>query len=1074
MYVRSVALLTGVGLSFLGMVVALGEPRVVAFPTKEELAQQEYAWLGDAGVEQAGHVEQVAFAPPARDGAEHSPSEYFILASSHHHHATPFLLSSSDDQAIHVAAQTFAEDVYKVTGHRPELYNDTLPNDVERAVVVGSVGSNLIKATGGKEEKAVREKLAGKWESYDVRWEEKPLKGLKEALVIVGSDRRGTIFALYTLSEQMGVSPYHFWSDVPIRPQHAVAFTKHKTLSHGEPTVKYRGLFINDEHPALWGWAQQRWGRAPWEPAFQVDMYEAWFEMMLRLKANYHWPAMWASKFAVDGLDVSSGLPKTPTPGPNQQLANRLGVVMGSSHHEAISRNKPEWDAYGHGPWDWTNKDTLEEFWRYGAERAKGMETLFTMGMRGDGDEPLTGASNELVQNITRAQQGILKDVYGENLSGISQMWCMYKEVAGYYKNGLEVPDDVSVLFADDNYGNLMSVLPPDRQDHKAGGGIYYHVDYVGYPRDYKWINTNNLAKIWEQMNIARSFNTTQIWILNIGTLKPLEMPTEWFLDLAWDSNAWPRNSVGRWLEAWAAREFGEEVKEEVGDIMAKYSVYAARHKAELVDSKAWSIVNYEEAERILAEWDGLTVRAQEVYDGLPDETKPAFFQLVLMQCAAQANLNRLHIAVGRSELYAYQARTAANTFANEAIAAFYQDANITETFHALLDRKWDHMWDQTHINYYDALEPIRDSLPPVHFVNPYQPARPGIPIHEGAVPGHVAYIRLTVENSRGAWPGDTRDNCERGYKCPDPTLLPMDPYGVQRRWVDIGAGGPRNSSWKATTDQAWLRVEPSHGKIVWDGSADQRVYLSVDWDKVPAGKAGEALEAEGRVLFQADDHSNVTVTLPIIVPPAPKAGFQGHVEGDGYVVIEAAHFTRNSSVEGYAFEEIEWYGRTLSGLEVFPIDTQNFTVGEGPKLEYDFWAHGDSVDGEGTVDVTVQIGPTLNFLMGREIAFGLQLDDLPVKEVHPVPTRGIGEGEDSGRNSGEVGSVPADWLEVVSSEIRNATMSVKVDGWEAGKHTVTVYGMTAGIVVERVWVDFGGIGKRGYSYLGPPESKRV
>lgn len=382
-------------------------------------------------------------------------------------------------------------------------------------------------------------------------------------------------------------------------------------------------------------------------------------------------------------------------------------------------------------------------------------------------------------------------------------------------------------------------------------------------------------------------------------------------------------------------------------------------------------------------------------------------------------------------------------------------------------------MWDQTHINYYTNLEPIRDSLPPIHLVNPFQPSRPGIPLKERDLPGQIGYVRLTVENSLGAWPGDNVRNCERGYKCPDPTLLPMDPWGEQSRWIDIGAGGPKNVSWKMEVDVDWLTVEPRKGKTVWDGSGDERVWVSVDWDKVPASTKGERVEKEGHIEFSAADRTNVTVSVPIIIPPSPPSSFRGHVQGDGYVVIEAVHYTRNTSEEGYAFEELEGYGRTLSGLEMFPVTTQNFTLGKGPKLEYDFWTHGDSVDGNGKVEITVQVGPTLNFLIGEELAFGLQLDDLPPREIHPVPIKGLGE-SGSDRNSGEVGSVPKDWMEVVSNEIRNVTMEVTKDDWEAGRHTVTIWGLTTGVVVERIWVDMGGIRERGYSYLGPPESKRV
>ncbi|WWC73829.1 uncharacterized protein I206_107801 [Kwoniella pini CBS 10737] len=1063
--------LLAAGLSLLGKVLALGEERVITFPSIIDLQQQSHLSLED--------THQVIFEFNDAGVLERQKDDHnFVVASKPHKHATPILLDSKDDQAIHVAAQTFAHDVYKVTGQHPRLYNDTLPHGIDRALIVGSISSQLISNIKSID----RGELHGKWESYEIGWEEQPVKGLKEGLVITGSDRRGTVFALYTLSEQMGVSPWYFWTDTPIKHKDIIGYNKNKKLSHGEPTVKYRGLFINDEHPAMWGWAQQHWHRKPWEPAFQVEMYEKWFEMLLRLKANYHWPAMWASMFDVDGLDTSNGLPKTPTPGPNQVLANKMGVVMGTSHHEPMSRNKPEWDSYGVGKWDYVeNKEVMEEFWRYGAERAKGMETLFTMGMRGDGDEPLSGASNALVQNITHAQQGILKDVYGDDFDQINQMWCMYKEVSGYYFNGLEVPEDVTVLFADDNYGNLMSVLPPDKQDHKAGAGIYYHVDYVGFPRDYKWTNTINLAKMWEQLNHVRAFNTTSIWILNVGSLKPLEMPSEHFLALAYDSDAWPRNSVRKFLHAWAEREFGEDVAKETADIMFKYSLYAGRAKAELINGTTFSFNNYEEAERVLAGWNDLVHRAGKIYDKLDKITKPSFFQQVYMLCAGQANLNRLHQAVGRSNSYAFQARTAANTFAKEAIEAFYQDANLTETFHSLLNRKWDHMWDQTHIEYYGALEPIRDSLPPIKFVNPYVPARPGIPIKEHALPGYVAYLRVTVENFIGAWPGDTGKNCDRQFKCPDPTVLTMDLYGSQTRWVDIGSGGPRDTKFTITTNYDWLKVSQNHGKVKWDGTEDLRIYISVDWNKVKIPKeikGKEIYKTEGHVLIKGNDLTNVTITVPIQIPLiSPPKEFKGHIQGDNYLVIEASHYTRLIEKEGYSFKEIEGYGRTLSGMEMLPSTIKNFTIGQGPILEYDIWINGLENDND-ELEIIIQLGPTNNFIVNKQLSFGFQMDgDLNIQLIKPIPLLLLQDNinEEPFKRSA-VGAVPSDWENAVSSENRNATISVKIDeNWKSpGQHTIKLYGMSTGLVIERIWVDFGGIKERGYSYLGPPESYRA
>ncbi|WVR07866.1 hypothetical protein IAU60_004909 [Kwoniella sp. DSM 27419] len=927
------------GLGLLSVVAALGEKRVIAFQ-EDRSAQRVF-------------------------------SHNFVIANQHY--ATPLVVDPEEDIAVLLAVKSFANDVWRVTGVKPEVHNSSVGGE---AIVVRT------------------DPAMDAWESFDVRVEDRPMDG------------RGAIYALYTLTEQFGVSPFHFWADVPVKKQKGLEYVTGEVLSHGEPTVKYRGLFINDEHPAMYTWAAQRWRKRWGEPVFLPDMYEAWFDMMLRLKANYFWPAsespwttaltpVYASMFDVDGLNVTHGLPKEPTPGPNQVLAHNMGIVMGTSHHEPMARNKPEWDREGSGPWDWTNDEKLIDWWTYGAERAKGKETMFTLGMRGDGDMPLTGASNQL--------QDILRTTNGD----VPQMWCMYKEVAEYYIHGLKVPEDVITLFADDNWGNVMTVQPPGKE-HKAGSGIYYHVDYVA----------------WEQMTIAAAFNTTSIWILNVGTLKPLELPVEHFMSLAWDINAWPVNSVSHFLELWAEREFHSDSKE-IADIMFKYSMYASRRKAELVNSTTW-------AERVLEEWQGITLRAEKVYHSLDAVTKPAFYQQVYLLCLLQTNLNQLYISAHRSNLYAEQGRNAANLFAKNATDAFYHDAELTETFHSMLGRKWDHMLDQAN-----------------------SPAREGIPIPELGY-GVISNLRVTFENSKGSWPGNTAYNCARGEHCDTPELMPMDPWG-RDRWVDVGAAGPETTSWKVESDP-WIIVSPRSGRIIKDGSQDQRLRVSIDWANAPSS-------GKGTFHLTASDGSEVTILVPVSKPHLDQ-GFTGHVQGDGYVAIEAGHWSRNTPAHGYSFEEMHGYGRTLSGVEMFPRTTQNFTL-DGPRLEYTFWTHG------GNASINVQIGPALNFLgTNKTLAFAFQVDDQTPEITNPIPTQPLGFASDRPENKPvAIGAVPKDWIEIVKNEIRDVPFSAELT---PGEHTITLYGMTTGIVFERILIDLGGVSSRGYSYLGPPESKYV
>lgn len=371
-------------------------------------------------------------------------------------------------------------------------------------------------------------------------------------------------------------------------------------------------------------------------------------------------------------------------------------------------------------------------------------------------------------------------------------------------------------------------------------------------------------------------------------------------------------------------------------------------------------------------------------------------------------------------------------------------------------------MLTQPHTNAHWALHNVRDTTPALMFVQEQQPS---IPRYDGTEPGKSMYVRYVYENTLAARPGPNFYNCENHYECAlavyNPSLMRQDPYGVSHRWIEVASGGPKNVSWKASYDAEWLKVKPDHGHIAGDGSADSRVYVSIDWSKVPEPTGDNHTHHDNTtIIFSASDGSNTTFNVPISKPRAPPSDFKGFVQGDGYVVMEAAHFNRNSTAEGYSWEDIEYYGKSLSGVSMFPSTDVNFTSSNGPSLEYDIWTTGT---GQETVEVTVQIGPAFNFQLGSELMLGVSFDG-EQRDVAPIPPYAEG---------GE--TVPLDWDEVVRNEIRNVTMTFDLGNPDQpGKHTVGLHGVTSGVVVERVWVDLGGIAARGYSYYGPPESKRV
>src|SRR5271170_4050548 len=426
----------------------------------------------------------------------------------------------ADDYAGVVrAARDLQADLSRVTGRRPAIIDTVDPGAVRgtNLIIVGTIGKSAAIDRLIHENKVDVSGITGRWETFLIQTVAKPLPGVANGLIIAGSDKRGTIYGVYDLSEQIGVSPWYWWADVPVRHRDAL-FVKPGAFIQGPPNVKYRGIFLNDEAPSLTGWVKEKYGN------YDHEFYEKVFELILRLKGNYLWPAMWNNAFSEDD-------PLNP------KLADEYGIVMGTTHHEPMLRAQQEWKRHGTGPWDYSkNAAVLNDFWAGGIERNKSYESIVTLGMRGDGDLPMSESANvALLEELVAQQRKILAEHWNADLSKIPQDWALYKEVQAYYEKGMRVPDDVTLLWCDDNWGNIRRLPTPQERSRSGGAGIYYHFDYVGDPRSYKWINTNPLPKIWEQMNLAYRYGADRIWVVNVGDLKPMEFPTEFFLSLAWN-----------------------------------------------------------------------------------------------------------------------------------------------------------------------------------------------------------------------------------------------------------------------------------------------------------------------------------------------------------------------------------------------------------------------------------------------------------------------------------------------------------------------------------------------------------
>ncbi|MXN93200.1 glycosyhydrolase [Flavobacterium sp. Sd200] len=825
-----------------------------------------------------------------------SNDNYFSVVSALE--TAQVVFDKSDDSLVHIAAKLFANDIEKVTGKKPELSNKIKKNS--NIIVIGTLSSSSFLQELVKKKKFKAENLKEQWDGYQVQVIKNPFKGVKQALIIAGSNKRGAAYGALELSKQFGVSPWNWWADVPV-VQKKELYVDDTIFLADAPKVKYRGIFINDEAPAFTGWAREKFG------GLNHKTYEKVFELLLRLKANYMWPAMWGSAFNIDDKL-------------NPVLADKWGIVIGTSHHEPMLRAQQEWKLFGKGPWDYTkNDEVLRDFWRKGIENMSKHESIVTIGMRGDGDEPMTeGTATALLEKIVADQRTILEEVTKKPASETPQLWALYKEVQDYYDKGMRVPDDVTLLLCDDNWGNIRKLPKKDEKLRKGGYGIYYHFDYVGDPRNYKWINTNNIARVYEQMHLAWEYNARHIWIVNVGDIKPMELPISFFLDYAWDPEKYTPENLRSYYTDWAEQQFGKQYAVEIASILREYSQMAARRKPELTDANTYSLENYNEAQNIVDAYNVLLKKAQGINKKLPAEYHDAYYQLVLHPVEANANLHAMYLAAALNKKYAVAQDKKANAYADEVKALFQKDADISTQYNKnTANGKWNHFMDQVHIGYTSWNDPKVNIMPEVKYVS---------------------------EDSK--------------------TVLKQE-------------------------------------AIVADKTAESIV---------------------------------------------PKSSAPFFYEKNGYVSIQAEHFTKAINTNGVEWKVLPDIGRTGSGVTPFPVTAaKQEPGGNSPHLEYEFYVYSES-----KADVQAYFSPTLNFHNEAEgLRYAISIDDEKPQVL------GINTYKDL-----------SEWRAWVSNNaILKTTSHITL---KPGKHVLKFWMADPGIVLQNIIIDLGGLKK---SYLGPRET---
>ena len=911
--------------------------------------------------------------------------------------AVDIYVDAADSAAVVRATGDLRADVQRVAGVAPMIKNSTTGLSTT-AIMIGTLGkSPAIDAlvSAGKLDTAG---VTGKWESAVIQAVANPVAGVTRALVIAGSDRRGTVYGIYELSQRIGVSPWYWWADVAPTP--ATTITVDGSLfKQGEPSVKYRGIFINDEENFSTWAGQAESGKKP-----GPETYKKIFELLLRLKANFMWPAM---------HPVSDEFNKYPE---NAANADAYGIVMGSSHPEMMLRNNvKEWapwaSAHGSPSYDYSvNPATIHDYWDTRVQTNGKYENGYSVGMRGEHDSglvaanaPTTADKVTLMQKIFADQRGILAARVNTDVTKIFQIFTPYKEVLPIYNAGLKVPDDVTILWAEDNHGYTRQLPSATERMRGGGAGVYYHISYWGDPTSYLWINTTPPTLVREELQKAYDSGANKLWVINVGDIKPSELALEFAMRLAWRVTDLTETNAADVIAAQAARDFGSSSASEIADIVMRYYQINIARRPEFMGKSTFNYVNYgDEGQKRLDELSALLARASAVSDALPANKKDAFYEMVLYPLRASKLQNEKYIAAGKAELYANQGRTASVTKYRTLSTTAYNTIRSDLTYYndTLAGGKWQKIMDP--YNNGDG-QPVIEGMPSL----PAAPAASGT-------------LGVAVE-------GQTTGN--------ETTTLNFSVYTDDKRFIDVFTKGASGFSWTATTSQPWIKLTKASGTI----TDEDRLWASVDWATAPAG------DSSGTITITAGSVSE-TVSISASHPATPTpSDLTGYVESNGYVAIEAEHFTQKVDRGGAEWRVFKQLGRNGDSVKVLPDVAASVTTdlpGSSPELDYKIYFFST-----GTFPVTVYRIPTLNTTGACRLAIG-------VDSAAPQTLTGVHSAEE------------ANWGNNVLEHIEKLSGTIQV--LTPGYHTFKLWKVDPSIAVDRIVID---TAKLPPSYMGPPES---
>lgn len=951
---------------------------------------------------------------------EKSPETKYAFTLASPRQTAAILYDASDAAVVKRAAELFAADVEAVTGRRPQVTSAT--GETGPAVIVGTVGGSALIRRLSEAGKIDTAPLEGAWERYLIQTVANPLPGIRKALVIAGSDRRGAAYGLFTLSELIGVSPWYWWADVPVKKHAALHVDAPPTYSQ-TPSVRYRGIFLNDEDWGLTPWASQTF--EPERGNIGPRTYAKVCELLLRLKANYLAPAM---------HPVSTSFNQIPE---NKLVADTFAIVMGSTHCEPLLLNTAsEWDTQTMGPWNYDkNKEGINRVLTQRVRENSPYENVYTLALRGlhDGAMSTTLPMHEKVRMLQQAlldQRQILAENIDRPVETVPQAFTPYKEVLEIYSNGLELPDDITIVWPDDNYGYMKRLSGVREQRRTGRSGVYYHVSYLGVPHSYLWFSTTPPSLMYEELRKAYDTTADRLWLVNCGDLKGSEMQVSLFLDMAWDIGRFTADNVVSYPARWLAGIFGEAYYDRLEAMTREHLRLAFPrkpeymgwgyhwnrfdHNCEQLTDTDFSFTNYDEAPRRLEAYRKLGARAEALLHEIGDEARPAFYQLVYYPLRGAELMNRMTLGGQRNRWYARQGRAATNAVRDEVQRCYDSLQVITRGYNSLLGGKWNHMMSMR--QNYDGVS--------AYFNLPH------LATHDAAGAPRLA-LQVAGEDVTGA----------RAFHA----LPAFDNYLRRTYPVEIYNRGGGTLAWTAHASEPWVVLSKSTGKT----ADEERITVGIDWVKAPSGNAVPA-----QIVFRAGEQSE-KVLVSLFNPTAPsRAELRGiYVENNGCVSIPAAgcHRVReNDRIKITAVEDLGIEGPALQlGDPTAPL--QIFRSRDVPCAEYDFYAFD-----AGSVDVYTYVLPTFPLHADRDFRIGENTNTDTKYSVQ------IDDGALATPSSSHV-EYSQVWFESVLRNCAVNKSTLHID--KPGRHTLRIRVGDPGIVLQKIVLDFGGM-KR--SYLGP------